>query len=70
MKRLLIGLATATMVALTAAPAGAAPNIYHTISSTHASAAVVETVGCGQTSIFVSSMEGKFAAQPAQPPTI
>lgn len=32
MKRLLIGLITAAMVALTAAPAGAAPNIYHTIS--------------------------------------
>lgn len=64
MKRLLIGLCTAAMVALTAAPAGAAPNIYHTISSTHASAAVVETVGCERTEIFVSSMVGMFAAQP------
>lgn len=64
MKRLLIGLFTAAMVALTAAPAGAAPNIYHTISSTHGSAAVVETVGCERTEIFVSSMVGMFAAQP------
>ncbi|TAP44584.1 hypothetical protein [Arthrobacter sp. S39] len=64
MKRLLIGLSTAAMVALSAAPAGAAPNIYHTISSTHGSAAVVETVGCERTEIFVSSMSGMFAAQP------
>lgn len=64
MKRLLIGLSTAAMVALTAAPAGAAPNIYHTISSSHGSAAVVDTVGCEQTEIFVSSSVAMFAAQP------
>lgn len=64
MKRVLIGLFTAAMVALTAAPAGAAPNIYHTISSSHGSAAVIETVGCERTEIFVSSMVGMFAAQP------
>ena len=64
MKRLFIGLSTAAMVALGAAPAGAAPNIYHTISSSHGSAAVVETVGCARTEIFVSSMAGMFAAQP------
>ncbi|HJW01389.1 MAG TPA: hypothetical protein VJ617_20045 [Arthrobacter sp.] len=64
MKRLLIGLSTAALVALGTAPAGAAPNIYHTISSTHGSAAVAETVGCERTEIFVSSMVGMFAAQP------
>ena len=64
MKRVLIGLFTAAMVALTTAPAGAAPNIYHTISSTHGSAAMVETIGCERTEIFVSSMVGMFAAQP------
>lgn len=64
MKRLLIGLCTAAMVALTAPPAGAAPNSYHTISSSHGSAAVVETVGCERTEIFVSSMVAMFAAQP------
>jgi hypothetical protein len=64
MKRLLMGLSTAAMVALTGAPAGAAPNIYHTISSSHGSAAVADTVGCEKTEIFVSSMVGMFAAQP------
>ncbi|MGM9472403.1 hypothetical protein ACS5PJ_10400 [Pseudarthrobacter sp. YS3] len=64
MKRLLVGLSTAAMMALSAAPAGAAPNIYHTISSTHGSAAVVETVGCEQTEIFVSSSAAQYAAQP------
>lgn len=65
MKRLLIGLSlAAAMMAVTAAPAGAAPNIYHTISTTHGSATVVETIGCQQTEIFVSSRVAKYAAQP------
>ncbi|UVJ37918.1 hypothetical protein [Arthrobacter sp. CJ23] len=64
MKRLLTGLATAGLLALTGAPAGAAPNIYHTISSSHGSAAAVETVGCQQSEIFVSSSVAMFAAQP------
>jgi hypothetical protein len=64
MKRLLIGLSTAAMVALVAAPAGAAPNIYHTISSTHGSATVVNTVGCELTEIFVTSSVAMYAAQP------
>lgn len=64
MKRLLIGLSAAAMLVLTAAPAGAAPNIYHTISSSHGSATVVDTVGCEQTEVFVSSSVAMFAAQP------
>jgi len=64
MKRVLMGLSTAAMLAVGAAPAGAAPNIYHTISSTHADAEVVQTAGCEQTQIFVSSSVAKYASQP------
>ncbi|TPV48619.1 hypothetical protein FJ661_18365 [Pseudarthrobacter phenanthrenivorans] len=65
MKRLLMGLCTAAMVGLPATPAGAAPpNIYHTISNTHGFAHVVNTTGCEQTEVFVSSMAAMYAAQP------
>ena len=65
MKRLLMGLSTAAMVAAGATPAGAAPpNIYHTISSTHGAAVAVSTVGCEQTEIFVSSSTAMYAGQP------
>lgn len=64
MKRLLTGLCTAAAIALAAAPAGAAPNIYHTIVSTHGAATVVNTEGCRQTEIFVSSSAAMYADQP------
>ena len=65
MKRLLMGLCTAALLSLGAVPASAAPpSIYHTISSTHGSAAVVTTAGCEQTEIFVSSSVAMYAGQP------
>src|SRR5215217_7576486 len=64
MKRLLSGLAAAGMVVLGAAPAGAAPTIYHTIRSTHGYADMVNTVGCEQTEVFVSSSVAMYADQP------
>lgn len=64
MQRLLTGLSTAALVAMAAVPAGAAPNIYHTISSSHGSTTVVDTVGCEQTEIFVSSSAAMYASQP------
>ncbi|MFJ6028608.1 hypothetical protein ACIQCN_14200 [Pseudarthrobacter sp. NPDC092424] len=64
MKRLPVLLCTAASMALAAAPAGAAPNIYHTISSTHGSATVASTAGCEQTEVFVSSSVAMYASQP------
>lgn len=64
MKRLPILLCSAASMALAAAPAGAAPNIYHTISSTHGSATVTSTSGCEQTEVFVSSSVAMYASQP------
>ncbi|MHA7238846.1 hypothetical protein [Arthrobacter sp. TMS1-12-1] len=64
MKRLLIGLSSLAVVGLAAVPAAAAPNIYHTISSSHASATLDQTVGCERTEVFVSSSVGQYAAQP------
>lgn len=64
MKRLLTGLSTAALLAVGVAPAGAAPNIYHTISSTNGFTQVVETVGCEQTQIFVDSSVAQYADQP------
>ena len=50
---------------IVAAPAGAAqPRIYHTISSTHGGAVLDVTQGCERSEVFVSSSEGRYAAQP------
>lgn len=64
MKRVLAGLCTVGAIALTAAPAGAAPNINHTIVSTRGSAGVVSTEGCRKTEILVSSSVAMYAGQP------
>lgn len=66
MKRLVLtgGVALA-VIPLAATPAFAAkPNIYHTITSTHASAVVSQADGCELTEVFVSSSLGMYAAQP------
>jgi len=44
MKRLLMALSTAALLAWGAAPAGAVPNIYHPISSTNGFAQVAAAV--------------------------
>ncbi|UEL29510.1 hypothetical protein [Pseudarthrobacter sp. L1SW] len=65
MKRLVLGVCTVALLSLGSGPAAAAPpNIYHTISSTHGSAAVVATAGCERTEIFVSSSLAMYAGQP------
>jgi hypothetical protein len=64
MKRLAAVLAALALLPLTAPPAGAQPNIYHTIQSSHGSANVDQTNGCERVEIFVSSSVSAFASQP------
>lgn len=64
MKRLAALLAAIALLPLAAPPAGAQPNIYHTIHSSHGSASVDRTNGCERVEIFVSSSVSAFAAQP------
>ncbi|MGW9412436.1 hypothetical protein [Arthrobacter cupressi] len=64
MKRHAAILAALALLTLTAPPAGAQPNIYHTIYSSHGSANVDRTDGCERVEIFLSSSVAAFASQP------
>ena len=68
MKRTLVATATALLlvggVDASAASAGTAPRMYHTITSTHGFAALSVVDGCETTDVFVSSSVAMYAAQP------
>ncbi|MFL4473004.1 hypothetical protein ACIPVK_03280 [Paeniglutamicibacter sp. MACA_103] len=64
MKRWLAVVAVLALAPLGAGPAAAAPNIYHTISSTHGGAYVAAEDGCELTEVFLSSSVAMYAAQP------
>ncbi|WP_115790516.1 hypothetical protein [Arthrobacter silvisoli] len=64
MKRLAAILAALVLLPLTAPPAGAQPNIYHTIYNSHGSANLDQTNGCERVEIFLSSSVAAFASQP------
>lgn len=69
MKRMVLECAAAlALLPLVAAPAAAArPNIYHTITSTHAGATIIiisDDDVCEQTEVYLSSSDAMYAAQP------
>ena len=64
MKRVVAALLGVALLPLAAGPAQAAPNIYHTIISTHANATLTQLDGCILSEVFVSSSVAKYASQP------
>ncbi len=64
MKRVVAALLGVALLPLAAGPAQAAPNIYHTITSTHANATLTQLNGCILSEVFVSSSVAKYASQP------